>query len=75
MKNITIYVDDDIYQFIEMYSSQVGEDISVIFTKCCIAGFQMLRSSEISNNNIESWKKEHNFGKYGRRKTLSYTLC
>ena len=78
MKSITINVTDDIYQYIEIYSSKNGEDILTIFTKCCLIGFQVLCSEPQENSqpkDIETWKKERKFGNYGRRKMLSHSIC
>ncbi len=71
MKMITISIDDDLYNHLEQYSFEHGEDLSEIAQRCCMLGWTML---DVSTYSIEDWQRERGFGKYGRRKTLSYTL-
>ena len=76
MKSIIINIEDDIYQNLKMYSSENGEDVVTIAKKCFVAGFLLIKSdSESPSGDIEAWKKERSFGRYGRRKILSHTLC
>ena len=77
MKSVIINIDDDIYNLLERYSFEHGEDVSVIALRCCVLGWSVLASdSEVDqvSYGIEDWKRERGFGKYGRRKTLSHSL-
>mgnify|MGYP003476054431 CR=1 FL=1 len=75
MKSMTINIDDTLYEHIERYSLANGESVLSVLEKSCIIGFSVLISDiGQSSEDIEAWKKERNFGRYGRRKVLSHSL-
>lgn len=76
MKSVSINIEDAVYDYMEKFSVESGESILSIIEKSCLIGFSVLISKPIqSSEEIETWKRERNFGRYGRRKTVSHSLC